>query len=102
MAGVVYLAQARLDLKAIFHYIAQENPDAAAQVLRMIDAKAHALVEMPHMGQSAEELTTGLRRFPAGSFVIFYRESSSGIEVVRVLHGARDIEAAFDAPDGLK
>jgi toxin ParE1/3/4 len=36
-----------------------------------------------------------LRSFPVGSYVIFYRPIEEGIEVIRVLHSARDIEDIF-------
>lgn len=45
------------------------------------------------MGRLRGELATGLRSFPVGRYVIFYRALSNGIEIVRVLHGARDLSA---------
>ena len=43
----------------------------------------------------------GLRSWSVGNYVIFYRQVSTGIDIVRVLHGARDIEALFhDAEAG--
>ena len=41
------------------------------------------------------ELSDGLRGFPTGDYVIFYREAGPAIEIVRVLHAARDIVALF-------
>jgi len=38
---------------------------------------------------------TDLRSSPFGRYVIFYTPVHDGIDVVRVLHGARDIDAAF-------
>jgi toxin ParE1/3/4 len=38
-----------------------------------------------------------LRSHPAGAYVIYYREMKSGIEIVRVLHGARDVPRAFES-----
>jgi toxin ParE1/3/4 len=35
----------------------------------------------------------------AGSYAIFYRAIPDGIEVVRVLHGRRDIEAILTEED---
>jgi toxin ParE1/3/4 len=37
-----------------------------------------------------------LRSHPAGNYVVYYREMNGGIEIVRVLHGARDVPRAFD------
>jgi toxin ParE1/3/4 len=45
---------------------------------------------------------TGLRVFPVRGFpkhLIFYRQVADGIELVRVLHGARDV-AAILAEEG--
>jgi toxin ParE1/3/4 len=34
-----------------------------------------------------------------GRYVIFYLPIPGGVQIVRVLHGARDIEAALTKPD---
>lgn len=47
------------------------------------------------MGRMREILSAGLRSFPVGRYVIFYRPLQDGIDVVRVLHGTRDLEAVF-------
>nr|WP_245754608.1 type II toxin-antitoxin system RelE/ParE family toxin [Candidatus Accumulibacter aalborgensis] len=44
-------------------------------------------------------METGLRSFPAGRYIIFYQQISEGIEIVRVLHSARDLNAIFDPDD---
>ncbi|MEG3934909.1 type II toxin-antitoxin system RelE/ParE family toxin [Microcoleus sp. T2B6] len=44
---------------------------------------------------SGEELLAGLHSFPIGNYVVFYREIENGIDVIRVLHGSRDIEDIF-------
>jgi len=31
-----------------------------------------------------------------GNYVIFYRKALRGIDIIRVLHGARDIERIFE------
>lgn len=44
----------------------------------------------------------GLRRWPIPGFrnyLIFYRPMENGVEIVRVLHGARDIAAALEEDD---
>jgi toxin ParE1/3/4 len=47
------------------------------------------------MGRAREELAADLRSFPFGRYVIFYTPVDGGIDVVRVLRSARDIDAAF-------
>jgi toxin ParE1/3/4 len=46
----------------------------------------------PEIGRLRPELSVqGLRSFPVQTHVIFYLAQQDGIEVVRVLHGSRDI-----------
>jgi toxin ParE1/3/4 len=45
------------------------------------------------MGRSRPELAPNLRSFPVGQYVIFYLPLAKGVEIVRVLHGARDFES---------
>lgn len=47
------------------------------------------------MGRARDELAAELRSFPFGRYVIFYEPIEDGIDVVRVLHSARDIDAVF-------
>ena len=42
-----------------------------------------------------EELGQRVQSFPFGRYNIFYRAVIGAIEIVRVLHGARDIETIF-------
>ena len=51
---------------------------------------------MPDMGRLREDLSAGLRSFSVGNYVIFYRPMKGGIEIARVLHGARDFPPLFD------
>ena len=53
------------------------------------------LAAQPMMGRAREELAPGVRSFPFGRYVVFYMPMDDGIDVVRVLHGARDIDAVF-------
>jgi toxin ParE1/3/4 len=53
------------------------------------------LARTPRMGRVRDELAPGLRSFPIGDYLIFYRNVPKGIAVVRVLSGYRDIESLF-------
>lgn len=52
------------------------------------------------MGRDRAALSPGLRSFPHEDYVIFYKPARGGIEVVRVLHGARDLNRFFQAAEG--
>jgi toxin ParE1/3/4 len=84
------------DLEEIEDYISQDNPDAAVRLILIIREKCELLSQQPGIGRDRSDVLYGLRGFPAVNYVIFYRPASEGIEVVRVLHGARDIPELFD------
>ena len=50
------------------------------------------LLDFPESGTKRDQLRSGLRSFPVGSYMVFYLVIEKGIEIVRVLHGRRDIE----------
>jgi toxin ParE1/3/4 len=43
------------------------------------------------MGRARDDLAPGLRSVVAGKYLVFFRASDAAIEVLRVIHGARDI-----------
>ena len=87
---------ARSDLDEIWFYIGRDNPDAADKLIRAIVSRFATLGSMPLMGRQREELSPGLRSFPVGRYVIFYRPMENGVEIVRVLDGARDFPPLFE------
>jgi toxin ParE1/3/4 len=48
------------------------------------------------MGRARDELMPGIRSFPFGRYVIFYMLHPGSLDVVRLLHSARDVDAIFD------
>jgi toxin ParE1/3/4 len=88
---------AEQDLDDIWDYIAISNSDQAEKVLRHLYAKMGILSHNPHLGKERKEIEVGLRSFAVRSHIIFYYPLSDGIEVVRVLHGARDFQDIFES-----
>jgi toxin ParE1/3/4 len=89
-------ADARGDLADIWWFIAQNNEPAADKIITTITKKFDELVVSPGMGRKRNELSPGLRSFPIGKYLILYQPIEDGIEIVRVVHGARDIEELFE------
>lgn len=96
MATVQKHPKADEDLFEIWDFIALDSVDAADAWIDKLDAQFTLLATQPLMGKAREELAAGLRSFPYGRYVIFYLPDTNGIHVVRVLHSARDIDAAMD------
>lgn len=86
---------AQRDLREIRNYIAADSVTAAICFVDLLKTKCQRLAEFPGMGREREELGAGLRSFAVSNYLIFYRERNEGIEIVRVLHGARDIDSLF-------
>jgi toxin ParE1/3/4 len=87
--------EAREDLDGIWLYIAHDNPDAADKYVRAIISRFPTLASMPLMGRERPELSSHLRSFAVGRHVIFYRPFENGVEIARVLDGARDLPPLF-------
>ena len=99
MSVVLKSPRALSDLAEIWTYIADDNAAAADAFAALIDGKFQALASQPDMGRARPELATDLRSFLVGRYVIFYLPLPDGVEIVRVLHGARDIESVFQGED---
>jgi toxin ParE1/3/4 len=87
---------ARSDLDEIWLYIARDNLEVADKFIHAIVSRFPKLPAMPLIGRQREELLPRLRSFPVSCYVIFYRPIENGVEIVRVLHGARDFPPLFD------
>lgn len=79
------------DYDEIWSYIAVRDLVAADRLVDRFDATLRLLASNPYVGRAADEFAKNLRSFPVGSYLIFYRPIDGGIELIRVIHGARDI-----------
>ncbi|HQE39592.1 MAG TPA: type II toxin-antitoxin system RelE/ParE family toxin [Zoogloea sp.] len=95
MTIVQRTAQADEDLIDIWVYIAQDNSAAADHLLDEFEKKFALLAGQPRLGAARSDIAPGLRHFPMGNYLILYREIDPGIEVVRVVHGARRLSHLF-------
>ena len=96
MSRVVRRPRAAEDIEEIWDYIAGDNLHAADRWLDQLDRQFQLLAEHPLLGRAREELAAGIRSFPFGRYVIFYSQVDGGIDVVRVLHSARDLSEQFE------
>ncbi len=84
------------DLIEIWSYIADDSVANADAFIDKLYETIQLLARQPGSGRHREELAPGIQSFPFGRYIIFYRAVGSAIEIVRVLHGARDIENIFE------
>jgi toxin ParE1/3/4 len=96
MPAITLRPRAIADLAEIWNYIADDSEQRADSFIDLLDRKINTLARRPNMGHIRDELVEGLRSFPVDRYIIFYRSIPKGIEIVRVLHGARDINTVFN------
>ena len=95
MSRVDITPAARQDLFEIWEYIARHNPPAADQRIRRLDAAFGLMARFPGAGPERPEFGAGLGGYVVKPHVIFYRQTADGLEVLRVLHGARRIDSSY-------
>jgi toxin ParE1/3/4 len=83
--------KARADILEIWLYIAERNPAAADRVLDAIENICGLIAVQPLIGRERSEIAPGIRSFAVMSWVIFYRPDDEFIDIVRIVHGARDL-----------
>ena len=86
-------AEAEADLEQIAGYIAGHSAEIVLNFVRELREKCESLADAPRgypLVPRHEHL--GIRRRPFGNYLIFYRIGPDVIEVVHILHGARDYE----------
>jgi toxin ParE1/3/4 len=100
---------ARKDLVEIFRYLAHEGGlRVAERFFAQVEATFTRLARMPGIGtrcDHAHPALAELRYFPVSRFpkyIIFYRPVADGIQIVRVLHGARDVAGILAEEFGIE
>lgn len=92
MAHYTKRPRAETDLLEIWLFIARDTPAAADRLIDRIEAQCRLLAESPLLGRARPEIAPDARVWAVGRYLILYRAQDEGIEVVRVVHGARAIE----------
>ena len=96
-----FLRKAESDVAEILSYLADESPVLAWKFRAALQSTGELLLGMPRIGSVRifhRPLLADIRILPVRDFekyIVFYHPLDDGIEIVRVLHGARDYPALF-------
>jgi len=83
--------EAAQDIREIWAYIAADSIKAARRLRLQIFDACQRIADNPGIGHRRQDLTEKPVLFwPEGSYLIIYA-ARKPVEIVRVLHGARDI-----------
>lgn len=95
MSEPLFTAEAESDLTDITDYLSQWSPTGAQRVLDDIERTCRTLANHPGLGRRREELGSGLRSIPVGRYIVIFRPTAGTVQIIRVLHGRRDIPTLF-------
>jgi len=95
MSSYQFTPQAAADLFDIWRFIAQDNLAAADRVEDAVFRACDFLADSPFAGRVRKELTPHPVRFwvvqPYSNYLIVYEQEKNPLQIIRILHGARDI-----------
>ena len=86
------------DLREIGQRIAKDNPDAAGRFFDATKEAFELVARHPAIGRLRSFSLSGLRSWVVPGFenyVIFYLPTTDEVQVLAVLHGARDLSRAL-------
>lgn len=76
-------------------FIALDNPERAASFVAEIEATMREVALRPGSFPARRDLHDGLRVARHGRYLVFFLEATDEVQIVRVLHGARDLSRAL-------
>jgi toxin ParE1/3/4 len=93
MTKYVLSPRAKADISEIWDYTVERWGIRQAEIYAIqLKSAIETLASHPYEGQTCDEIRTGYRKYPSGSHILFYRLTSAGIDVVRILHQRMDFE----------
>ncbi|MDQ0396470.1 type II toxin-antitoxin system RelE/ParE family toxin [Labrys monachus] len=98
MSNVRFTRRAREDLLNIWVYIANQNPLAADRVYDRIEETCRLLEDHPRLGPARPEIAEDARSLVVDRWIAFYRVMEDGVQIVRIVDGARDLTSLEWAP----
>ena len=92
--------KAKDDLKSIASYTQRKwGKEQRGIYLKQFDLAFHMLAENTEAGTACDYIKIGYRKFPSGSHIIFYRNTSEDcMEIVRILHKRMDVKKQLFNP----
>jgi toxin ParE1/3/4 len=84
------------DLRSIGRYT-QKNwgRDQRNKYLARLDDSFHTIAREPQIGLACDYIRHGYRKYHVGRHLIFYRQTESVVEIIRILHDRMDVESHF-------
>ena len=92
------LPEAQRDLESIWIFTAGRRSEASANKLIDDIVKTIGFLEKsPELGRARPEIREDIRCISVAGHIIFYKFDGKRLDVVRPMHGSRDLPAAFNS-----
>ncbi len=85
------LPRAIRDVDDIWLHIAADDPAAATRLVERLAAGIARLADFPESGPARPEIGEGARSVTVGRYLVLHRLNGDSVDIVRVIHGAREI-----------
>lgn len=89
------LPRAIRDIDEIWDWVAAEDMRAAERLAERITHATDRLADFPESGSPRPELGRDVRSIVVGRYIVVYRVGPDSVDIVRVVHGARELPALF-------
>jgi toxin ParE1/3/4 len=94
---VRFSKKAQRDLIEIWKIIASENRPSADKMVDNLESRINQLKHFPQLETSRLDINIKYRQLVEGRYLILYKciEAQQTVEIIRVIHSARDIRQIF-------
>ncbi len=101
MIGVTFTAAARSDLRDIALRIAEYSFRRSISYVDEIETRCRGIADFLRSGAPRPQWGTDVRMIVHGKYLVVYRSRDEVVQILRIVHGARDLDALFaDEPLG--
>lgn len=97
MADYLLSPEALEDLQSIWDFVAADSTDAADKLPEKLFEAFETLARWPGQGHTRADLTNrDVRFWPVGNYLVVYRGTLEPLQIVAILHGARDVPSVIE------
>jgi len=89
--------QAEADLEALLEALHRRDPAIAERYATAFHEKGRMLAQFPELGRLRTEIAPHVRSTLVHPYVLFYRIVGDEVQILRILHGRRDLRRIMQA-----
>ncbi len=90
MPRLIWSPSALQDIRCLYRFLVEKNPEAARQAIKAIRGSVQAIAEQPRMGRPVEGLDVEYREWPIdfgdSGYIALYRHEGRTVMIVAVRH----------------